>query len=54
MDKDRPMALPSQEGTLCSLICLSKAAKKHSEKESISTADIQTAAAEVLWTLLAW
>ena len=40
------MALPSQEDTLCTLICLSKATEKHS-KEYVSMADIQTAAAEV-------
>ena len=44
--KDKPVALPCQQDTLCSLICLSKAASKQS-KGDISMAVIQTAAAEV-------
>ena len=41
------MALPGHEDTLCTLVCLNKAADKHSKEDCISMADIQTAAAEV-------
>lgn len=51
LDKDRPVALPCQEDTLCTLVCLSKAADKHSKEDGISMADIQTAAAEVYLNL---
>ena len=45
--KERPIAMPPQGESLCTQVCLKRAAQCQSQDNCISLADIQAAAAEV-------
>jgi hypothetical protein len=50
LDDERPTTLPLQGESLCTLVCLNKAAQCQSKDTcNICMADIQAAAAEVFW-----